>query len=221
METATLPPELLARAERLLAAGGRRVLGIAGAPGGGKSTLAAALGAALGSRAAVVPMDGFHLAQCELERLGRASRKGAPDTFDAAGFVSLLRRLRGQGSDEVVYAPSFRREIEEPVAGAIAVEPSVPLVITEGNYLLLDTHGFAPVRALLDESWFVAPAEADRLRWLLARHMAFGRTEEAARRWIEATDAPNARLILESAPRADLVVGSSSGASRPEPATIA
>ena len=123
----------------------RAVLGIAGPPGGGKSTLAAMVVAELGDRAALVPMDGFHLAQPELVRLGRRDRMGAPDTFDAAGYAALLARLRAQ-DDEVVYAPEFRREIEEPIAGAIAVPPDVPLVVTEGNYLLHVGRGPAAAR---------------------------------------------------------------------------
>ena len=125
-------PAAVEHARRLAAAGGRRILGIAGAPGAGKSTLAARLAAALGERAAVVPMDGFHLAGAELERLGRADRKGAQDTFDAAGFVALLRRLRA-ADEPVVYAPAFRRAIEEPIAGAVPVAASVPLVISRGQ----------------------------------------------------------------------------------------
>ncbi len=200
-----LPAPLLDRARILLASGGRRLLGVAGPPGSGKSTLAAQLVAALGPAASLVPMDGYHLAQVELARLDRAGRKGAPDTFDAAGYVSLLRRLRNQAPDEVVYAPAFRREIEEPVAGAIPVLPEVRLVVTEGNYLLLDGP-WAPVRELLDQSWFVAVPEPVRLQWLLARHMAFGRSRDAALAWIAATDAPNARLIEAAHHRADLVV---------------
>ncbi len=200
-----IAPPLLARAQALLAGGGRRLLGLAGAPGSGKSTLAAALAGALGPQAAVVPMDGFHLANAELARLGRAGRKGAPDTFDAAGYVALLRRLRHPVAGETVYAPAFRREIEEAVAGCIPVAPEVRLVVTEGNYLLMDG-AFAAVRGLLDESWFVATDEAQRDAWLLARHVAFGRGEAEARAWIEATDQPNARLILATRGRADLAV---------------
>ncbi len=188
-----------------MASGPRRLLGLAGPPGSGKSTLAARLVAQLGPLAALVPMDGFHLAQAELERLGRADRKGAPDTFDAAGYVSLLRRLRDQEPDETVYAPVFRREIEEPVAGAIPVPPEVRLVVTEGNYLLLEGP-WAPVRGLLDQSWFIATPDAARLDWLLARHMAFGRSREAALAWIAATDTPNARLIEATRDHADLLV---------------
>jgi len=91
-------------------------------------------------------MGGFHLAQAELVRLGRADRKGAPDTFDVAGFVALLARLRWQ-ADDVVYAPVFDRHLEEPVAGAIPVDPRVPLVVVEGNYLLHGDGRWAQVRA--------------------------------------------------------------------------
>jgi len=133
-----LPAAERARLEALLADGRRKLLGLVGAPGSGKSTVAQALLDALPGRAQVVPMDGFHLANAELRRLGRAGRKGAPDTFDSAGYVALLRRLRTQPAGETVYAPEFRRDIEEPVAGAIGVRPDTPLVITEGNYLLLE-----------------------------------------------------------------------------------
>src|SRR4051794_22919127 len=126
---------LVARARALLVPGQRRILGIAGPLGGGKSTVARAVVAALGDAARLVPMDGFHLAQAELVRLGRRDRMGAPDTFDSAGYAALLKRLRGE--EAVVYAPEFRREIEEPIAGAIAVPRTVALVVTEGNYLLL------------------------------------------------------------------------------------
>jgi len=121
-----------ARAADLASRGRRRVLGITGAPGAGKSTLAAAVIEGLGDRAVDVPMDGFHLAGAELVRLGRADRKGAPDTFDVTGFVALLGRLRWQ-ADDVVYAPAFDRHLEEPIAGAIPVDPGVPLVVVEGN----------------------------------------------------------------------------------------
>src|SRR3954449_2898091 len=122
---------LIARATQLAQQGERRILGIAGPPGGGKSTVARLIVAELGERARLVPMDGFHLAQAELVRLGRRDRMGAPDTFDAAGYAALLARLRGE--DPVVYAPEFRRGIAEPIAGAIAVAHQVPLVVTEGN----------------------------------------------------------------------------------------
>lgn len=191
-----------------MAGGQRKLLGLVGAPGAGKSTLAAALLRAAGvDRAQVVPMDGFHLANVELQRLGRAGRKGAPDTFDSAGYVALLQRLRGQGpGDPIVYAPEFRREIEEPIAGAIAVLPETQLVITEGNYLLHDAGPWAGAAAMLDEVWYVDIDDAVREERLLKRHQQFGRSPEAARDWVAATDAPNARLIAASRGRAHFVL---------------
>ena len=197
-----LPAAELARLNALVADGRRRLLGLVGAPGSGKSTVAQALLDALPGRAQVVPMDGFHLANAELGRLGRAGRKGAPDTFDGAGYVALLRRLRSQPAGETVYAPEFRREIEEPVAGAIAVRPETPLVITEGNYLLLEEGPWAGVAPLLDEVWYVEVDDRLRLERLLRRHQQFGRSREAAQAWVAQTDEPNARRIAATRPRA-------------------
>ncbi|UPG88106.1 nucleoside/nucleotide kinase family protein [Luteibacter aegosomaticola] len=192
-----------ARLDALLAGGGRHILGIAGSPGSGKSTLAAQILAICGDTAVNVPMDGFHLANAELKRLGRASRKGAPDTFDAAGYVALLRRLRAPVEGETVYAPAFHREIEEPIAGEIAVPASARLVITEGNYLLMQEGAWSGVRPLLDEVWFVDVDDEQRRRQLLERHMRFGRSREDALHWIETTDEPNARRIDATAHLAD------------------
>jgi pantothenate kinase len=194
----------LARLRHLTADGRRRILGLAGAPGSGKSTLAQAILDALPGMAVVVPMDGFHLANAELARLGRASRKGAEDTFDSAGYVALLRRLREQRDDEIVYAPTFRREIEEPIANAIPVFPDVPLVITEGNYLLLDHGHWKSVRPLLDETWYVNVDPNLRRQRLVARHISFGRSEAAAKEWVERTDEVNAAQIDSTRNRADI-----------------
>ncbi|MBO9554203.1 nucleoside/nucleotide kinase family protein [Cellulomonas sp.] len=202
----TLTPDLRRRLDALLATGGRRLLGIAGSPGAGKSTLAAQVGEAYPHDAVIVPMDGFHLAQSELERIGRADRKGAPDTFDAAGFVALLRRLRDPQPDDTVYAPEYRRDLRNGVAGAIAVPADVPLVVVEGNYLLLDDHGFGPVAGLLDECWFVAPDDTVRLARLVARHEAFGKAPDAARAWAHGPDERNAALVAATASRADVLV---------------
>jgi pantothenate kinase len=196
---------LAARARALIDHGGRRILGIAGAPGGGKSTVAAQVVAELGDEAVLVPMDGFHYAQPELVRLGRRDRMGAPDTFDVAGYVALLERQR-RANGEPVYAPEFRREIEEPIAGAIAVPASVPLVVTEGNYLLLDTGGWGAVRPLLDEAWYVEVDEELRLAQLIRRHVEFGKTPAEARDWVMRSDQANAALVVPTRERADLVV---------------
>jgi pantothenate kinase len=204
----SIPEDGLARLQALLASGQRKLLGLVGAPGAGKSTLASALLRAAGAdRAQVVPMDGFHLSNAELQRLGRAGRKGAPDTFDSAGYVALLQRLRGQGpTDPIVYAPEFRREIEEPIAGAIAVLPTTQLVITEGNYLLHDAGPWAGAAGMLDEVWYVDIDDAVREERLLKRHQQFGRSPEAAREWVAGTDAPNARLIAATRARAHHVL---------------
>jgi pantothenate kinase len=188
------------RARSLAAAGERRILGIAGPPGGGKSTVARAVVAELGELARLVPMDGFHLAQAELVRLGRRDRMGAPDTFDSGGYARLLERLRGD--EDVVYAPEFRREIEEPIAGANAIPRHVPLIVTEGNYLLL----WEFVRPLLDEAWYVETDEELRLQRLIQRHIQFGKTPEYARAWVLRSDQRNAEVVAATADKADVLV---------------
>jgi pantothenate kinase len=196
---------LVVRARGLARRDHRTIVGVAGPPGGGKSTLARSVVAALGADAVLVPMDGFHLAQPELVRLGRRDRMGAPDTFDALGYVALLRRLR-ERTDAVVYAPEFRREIEEPIAGAIAIAHDVPLVVTEGNYLLVADEPWAGVRPLLDECWYADLDETTRLRWLVQRHVDFGKTPEAAHEWVHRSDQANAAVVVATRARADLVV---------------
>ncbi|MFD9934440.1 nucleoside/nucleotide kinase family protein [Streptomyces massasporeus] len=202
--------DLVHRARALPQGGRRAILGIAGSPGAGKSTLAEHLVRELNGTGdpwvAHVPMDGFHLADAELERLGRRARKGAPDTFDAAGYAALLRRLRDDPGDDIVYAPGFERVLEQPLAGAIPVPPTARLVITEGNYLLLPTGAWPRVRPLLDEVWFCEVPEAERVRRLVARHERFGKSHEEAVAWVERSDQRNAELVAATRDRADLVV---------------
>jgi pantothenate kinase len=198
--------ELLARAVGLAHRPGRAMLGICGAPGAGKSTLAERLVAAIGPSSVYIGMDGFHFAQVELNRLGRADRKGAPDTFDAAGYVALLRRLRDQPPDETVYAPMFRRDLEEPIGSAVPVTPDVRLIVTEGNYLLLDDPPWHQVRTLLDETWFLAPDEPLRHRWLTARHESYGRTPTEAAARTHGSDEQNARTVNATRPQATLTL---------------
>lgn len=204
---AASPPldALVRRVEALAVPGTRRLLGIAGPPGAGKSTLAAALVRALGPRAALVGLDGFHLANAELVRLGRRDRKGAPDTFDAYGYAALLRRLL-ERPPEVVYAPRYTRELEEPVAGAVPVPREVDLVVTEGNYLLLDNPPWAALRALFAETWYLQLDDGTRLERLVARHVRFGKTPAEAAAWVSRSDEANARLVAATRAGADLVV---------------
>lgn len=213
-----MPPtfdDLLLRARGLARDGRRAILGITGGPGAGKTTLAGHLVRALNADGppwvAHVPMDGFHLADAELDRLGRRDRKGAPDTFDAAGYAALLRRLRETPADvdEVVYAPAFERDLEQPVAGSIPVPPSARLVVTEGNYLLLHEGSWAGVRPLLDEVWYCEVEEPERVRRLVARHVEFGKEHTAAVAWVLGTDQRNADLIATTRDRADLVIPAS------------
>ncbi|BCB73854.1 nucleoside/nucleotide kinase family protein [Phytohabitans flavus] len=200
---------LVTRAAALVAAGPERaILGIAGCPAAGKSTLAELLVGGLvaaGVPAALVPMDGFHLADVALDRLGRRGRKGAIDTFDADGYLSLLRRVRTDRR-RTVWAPGFARDLEQPIAGSIGVDPEVRIVVTEGNYLLADAPPWPDVRAALTETWFVELDEPLRRERLIARHVLFGKTPDEAGRWVSIVDDPNARLISQTRDRADLVV---------------
>ncbi len=200
-----IPESYLVRLREMLKAGSRIILGLVGPPGAGKSTVGLALRDAFRDISQIVPMDGFHLANVELSRLGRAGRKGAPDTFDSAGYVDLLKRLRVQSPEEVIYAPEFRREIEEPIAGAIPIFPETQLLITEGNYLLLEDGHWKKVPAFLDEVWYVDVDDALRIERLAARHQQFGRSRNEAIAWVNNTDEPNARLIATGKLRADRV----------------
>ena len=199
--------------ERLLArlsAGDRVLLGITGSPGAGKTVLAQRLVAAVAAdgrfRAAHVPMDGFHLADVALDRLGRAARKGAIDTFDGWGYLALLQRLRDR-ADEPVWAPGFERELEQPIAGSIEVGADVDLVVSEGNYLLVDDAPWRDAAATLDEVWFCDAPLAVRRRRLIDRHVAFGKTPAAATAWVDSVDLPNAARIEPTRERVDAVVG--------------
>ena len=200
-----IPESYRARVQALLSDGKRRMIGLVGPPGCGKSTLATALHTAFADVAQIVPMDGYHLANAELARIGRAHRKGAPDTFDSAGYVALLQRLRQQTADEIIYAPEFHREIEEAVAGSIPVFPETRLIITEGIYLLLEMGHWAKVAELLDEVWYLDIDDTLRVQRLTQRHERFGRSPEAAVAWVQDSDEPNARLVAATRPRADLI----------------
>ncbi|MFC7725317.1 nucleoside/nucleotide kinase family protein [Nocardioides sp. GCM10028917] len=201
---------LLDRARALLDRPGRVLLGVTGAPGAGKSTLTetllSQLRAEMGAEAVGhLPMDGFHLADVQLDRLGHRNRKGAPDTFDVDGYVAALRRLHEQ-PDRTLFAPGFERDLEQPIAAAIAIPPSARFVVTEGNYLLLPDGGWERVRPLLAEVWHVEVDDDVRRERLVRRHEQFGKSPDAARTWVERVDEPNARLISATRDAADLVV---------------
>ncbi|MFE5670962.1 nucleoside/nucleotide kinase family protein [Agromyces sp. NPDC056523] len=200
----------LARDELAAASDHRVLLGITGSPGAGKSTLATALVEAVnradGAGLAVhLPMDGFHLANATLDRLGVRDRKGAIETFDGWGFAGLLERILAE-TDHTVYAPGFERSVDEPVAAEIAIEPSARIVVVEGNYLLVDEGPWQRVGDLVDEAWFIEASDEERVRRLVERHTAFGRTPEAALAWAHEVDGANARVIAPTVARADLVV---------------
>ncbi len=207
MDVVTLSvAQLVERARDLAGQGGRRLLGITGAPGTGKSTIARAVLDELGPRrCALVPMDGFHLANATLIAWGRRDRKGAWDTFDADGYVHLLRRLRDQ-AEEYVHAPDFNRDIEESIGSARPVHRDVPLVVTEGNYLLSREGAWQQVAGLLDETWYLDLDPATRRERLVRRHERHGKTHAEAEAWTDGSDEANAGLIAKTRDRADLAV---------------
>lgn len=200
--------QLVELATALVVPGERRILGFTGAPGAGKSTVAEQLVTALGPDAAVlVPMDGFHLANEVLIDLGRRDRKGAHDTFDDGGYARLMAALRAQRvGDPIVYAPRFHRELEESIGSSIPVSSTVPLVVTEGNYLLLESDAWPTARSHVDEVWFLAPDTDVRHDRLLRRHEAYGKSPEDAAFWAFGSDERNATLIESTASRADRIV---------------
>ena len=192
------------RLQALLAGERRVILGITGPPGAGKTAMASQIASTTGG-AVHIPMDGFHLADVQLQRLGRLDRKGAIDTFDAYGYLALLQRIRRQDT-EIVYAPAFDRDIEQPVAGSIDIAPTARLIVTEGNYLLDSDEPWPDVRRTLDEVWFVNLATDERRRRLIARHIEFGKSPEQAKAWVRAVDDPNAERVERVRHLADLLL---------------
>ena len=203
--------DLLARDAIALAGdSSRAILGIAGCPGAGKSTfveeLLVRIRAVVGDDwVAHVPMDGFHLADAQLDRIGARNCKGAPETFDAAGYAHLLDRVRRE-RDDPIYVPGFDRVLEQPLAAALVVLPSARLVVTEGNYLLLDDPQWERARRAMDAVWFVASEEAMRVERLVARHIEFGKAPADASAWVATTDQRNSDLVAGTAGRADRVI---------------
>lgn len=194
-----------------VAAAGRRViLGIAGPPGAGKSTLAEFIveraRAKMGnSWAAYLPMDGYHLSNRQLERLGLEDRKGSPPSFDVHGFTAMLSRVAAE-SREDVYAPEYDRTLHEPIAGRILVPSEARLIVTEGNYLALDDPAWRKARQYIGCLWYIDTPDSLRDERLVARQIAGGRTEEAAREWVVSNDRPNGELVKQSKPLTDRTI---------------
>lgn len=184
---------------------GRKILGLVGKPGSGKSTVAKLLCARLGAQAQLVPMDGYHLSNMVLIALGRRQRKGAVDTFDALGYTLLLKRIKEE-PHSTIYYPVFHREIEESIAAEGVVSPDVELVVTEGNYLLHAQDNWGGVRALLDESWYVDLDDAVRLERLIQRRLDLGYSREESVAWATGSDEVNAQVIGKTRPLADVIV---------------
>jgi pantothenate kinase len=203
--------DLVARARALIRQGERVLLGVTGSPGAGKTTLAKTLvhelnlGRCDNPPAVYLPMDGFHLANRTLQSLGIHDRKGAIDTFDGWGFVGLLRRLLAE-LDHPVYAPSFERAVDEPVAAELTIPAGTPLVVVEGNYLLVETPPWDQVKPLLAQTWFCVTPEERRLTRLIERHTRHGRSTQAATAWATNVDGANAGLIEATRHRADLLI---------------
>lgn len=193
-------------------ANARIVVAIAGAPGGGKSTLAARLVDVLreslsADAAALLPMDGFHLDNAVLDARGQRERKGAPFTFDVAGYLSALARLRDKEAE--VFVPRFDRAADCARAAAIRIGPEHRFVVSEGNYLLLDQPPWNRVVEHVDMTVFIDTPLAELERRLVQRWLDHGLPEEEARRRAMSNDLPNARLIFEHSRPADFLIANS------------
>ena len=179
--------------------GSRAVLALAGPPAAGKSTLARRLVRELDDRygpgtAGYVPLDGFHLSNAQLDRLGVADRKGAPFTFDVDGYLALLRRLLTEPG-QPIYVPDYDRTLHEPIAARHVVAPGTRLVITEGNYLASREPKWRLVSELVTELWYVAAPPDVRHERLVRRQLDGGRSPADARAWVRDNDDLNGEFV--------------------------
>ena len=185
--------------------GQRKIVGLIGKPGAGKSTLSAQLIEQLGDQAAILNMDGYHFSNLALRELGRADRKGAPDTFDALGFTEILKRVKHE-VDQNIYFPVFDRSIEESIAAQGVITPEIKLVITEGNYLLHNDNNWGGVKKFLDESWFIEVDDQIRIERLVNRHHKFGKSKADAHSWATGSDENNAQVVARTRELADVII---------------
>jgi pantothenate kinase len=210
-------PAVLRRlAERLLAraaarAGRRWVVGIAGIPGAGKSTLAGRLMEQLGTLdatvpiAALIPMDGFHFSNEKLNQLKLRDHKGSPQTFDAEAYIDFLSQAAAPGFAGLF--PVYDRTAHDPVWRDVPeqrIDATTRIIITEGNYLLLNQQPWSRLAGVLDESWWLETPAAVARRWLLARHVRGGRSAQEAEAHVRRSDDANAALVLSGSRAADL-----------------
>lgn len=188
---------------------GRNLVGIAGAPGAGKSTLTQKLvdylQDVLNIPSAYLPMDGFHFSNEILRQKQLLDRKGAPETFDVNGYLDLLQRLRAKVNYSL-FAPTYSRSLHEPIAAAIEIKPDVQVIVTEGNYLAANNGGWENVREMLDILWYL-DTDVSLLRdRLIARQMTWGRSKELATTWFNEVDSPNANMVQKTKSKADALI---------------
>lgn len=184
----------------------RSLIGIVGKPGAGKSTVVEEIEKRYKpNEVSIIPMDGFHLSNEELIKLGRRDRKGAPDTFDVEGFISLIKKVKHEPQDNHKF-PIFHREIEASVENEGLVPKESKVVVIEGNYLFSEDHNWSGVFPLLDHTWFIEIDDEVRIERLIARHIRYGKTPEEAENWSRGSDETNARFIELTAHRASNII---------------
>jgi len=184
----------------------RTLIGIVGKPGAGKSTVVEQIQNKFRSyEVSVIPMDGFHLSNEELINLGRRNRKGAPDTFDVSGFISLIKKVKQEPQVDHKF-PIFHREIEASVNDEGVVPKESKVIVIEGNYLFSEEHNWSGLFPLLDYTWFIEIDDEVRIERLIARHIRYGKTPVEAENWSRGSDEANARFIELTAHRASNII---------------
>ena len=184
----------------------RTIIGIVGKPGAGKSTVVSEIRNQFSAdEVAIIPMDGYHLSNEELIKLGRRNRKGAPDTFDVAGFVSLVTKVKYEIAKDHTF-PIFHREIEASKVDEGIVLRNTKVIVIEGNYLFSEEFNWNKVFPLLDQSWFIEIDDEIRMQRLIARHIKYGKTPQEAKEWSRGSDEANAEFIAKSANRAERII---------------